>query len=52
MTASKHRRLRPWVWTAIGIITGAVIACMCIACFCMTIEALTGFNPMWLLGSM
>lgn len=48
----KHRRLRPWVIHTLEAVEGLVMALMIIAGFCCVIEAMTGFNPMWLLGCM
>lgn len=47
-----HRHLRPWVWVALGVITGIMTGILFIICAAATIEAITGFNPLWLIGSM
>lgn len=47
-----RRRLRPWVVMAISVFVGTTVALMLIIALCATFEALTGFNPLWLMGSM
>ncbi len=47
-----HRHLRPWVWVAISIATGMFTGIMFIISLGAVFEAFTGFNPLWLLGSM
>lgn len=47
-----HRRLRPWAVMTVSVFLGVTCALLLIIFFCYTIEALTGFNPLWLTGSM
>lgn len=47
-----HRRLRPWAVMTVSVFLGVVGALLFIICACYTFEALTGFNPLWLTGSM
>ena len=52
MTTTKRRRLRPWVVKTLEIMTGAGICLALLVMWCYVAEAVTGFNPLWLLGAM
>lgn len=49
---TKHRHLRPWVTQALQILVAVVTVLLLGIMFCHVVEAFTGFNPMWLAGSM
>ena len=46
------KRLRPWATHTLEAIEGIAIGILIIAGFCYTFEALTGFNPLWILGGL
>lgn len=47
-----RRRLRPWVIHTLEAVEGIAFGIVIIAMFCYVFEAMTGFNPLWLLGCM
>lgn len=49
---TRRRHLRPWAWTAIHITAGTAFALIFCALWCYVIEAMTGFNPLWLVGAL
>ena len=46
----KKKTLRPWAYHTLEALEGIIIAIFLIVGFCYTFQAMTGFNPLWLIG--